>query len=102
MRRYPGNYGSILAWYLKTTIMTKKKLITGLVAGVAVGGLLGYLFATEKGAKTRKKIADETSHFFDEVVGHFIDMMQMGKEKAGDALAAVDETIDKVRMSETI
>lgn len=79
--------------------MTKKKLITGIVAGVAVGGLLGYLFATEKGANTRKKIAEETGNFFDEVVGHFMDMMQMGKEKATDAIAQVQDAADKVKMS---
>ncbi|RYY68648.1 MAG: YtxH domain-containing protein [Chitinophagaceae bacterium] len=79
--------------------MTKKKLITGIVAGVAIGGLVGYLFATEKGAETRKKIVDETGSFFDDIVGHFMDMMQMGKEKGKDALAAAGEVADKVKMS---
>jgi gas vesicle protein len=79
--------------------MTKKKLITGIVAGVAIGGILGYLFATEKGATTRKKIAEETGNFFDEVVGHFMDMMQLGKEKGESAIAAAGEAIDKVKMS---
>ena len=78
--------------------MTKKKLVTGIVAGIAIGGLLGYLFATEKGAKTRKKIADETGNFFDEVVGHFMDMMQMGKDKASDALAEAGNAVDKIKM----
>lgn len=78
--------------------MTKKKLITGIVAGVAIGGILGYLFATEKGAETRKKIADETGNFFDEVVGHFMDMINVGKEKAADTLADAGNAIDKVKM----
>jgi len=82
--------------------MTKKKLITGLVAGVAIGGLLGYLFATEKGAKTRQKIADETGSFFDEVVGHFMDMMQKGKDKGQEVLAAAGDAAERVKMSNNI
>ncbi|RYY45681.1 MAG: YtxH domain-containing protein [Chitinophagaceae bacterium] len=79
--------------------MTKKKIITGIVAGVAIGGIVGYLFATEKGAETRKKIAEETGNFFDDIVGHFMDMMQLGKEKGKDVLASAGEMADKVKMS---
>ncbi|MBC7933943.1 MAG: YtxH domain-containing protein [Rhizobacter sp.] len=82
--------------------MTKKKIVTGLVAGLAIGGVLGYLFATEKGAKTRKKIADETGSFFDEVVGHFMDMMQRGKDKANNLLEEGSAAAEKVKMSGNI
>lgn len=82
--------------------MTKKKLITGIVAGVAIGGILGYLFATEKGAETRKKIADNTTNFFDEVVGHFMDMIQLGKEKAKDTYAQAEDAMERVKMSDHI
>lgn len=82
--------------------MTKKKIIVGLVAGVAIGGVLGYLFATEKGGKTRKKIAEETGNFFDEVVGCFMDFMQKGREKAEETIAHAGDALDKVKMSGNI
>ena len=82
--------------------MTKKKIVTGVVAGIAIGGILGYLFATEKGAQTRQKIADETGSFFDEVVGHFMDMMQKGKDKAGNLLDEGVAAAEKVKMSGSI
>lgn len=82
--------------------MTKKKVITGIVAGVAIGGILGYLFATEKGAQTRQKIAEETSSFFDDVVSHFMDFIQQGKEKGQEALAAATDSFEKVKMSDNI
>lgn len=77
----------------------KKKIIAGVVAGVAAGAILGYLFATEKGAKTRQKIAEETGSFFDEMVGHFMDMVQLGKSKANTAIEEAGAAIDKVKMS---
>jgi gas vesicle protein len=79
--------------------MTKKKLITGIVAGVAIGGVLGYLFATEKGAKTRQEITEETGNFLDEVVAHFMDMMQLGKEKAEKTMKEAPALTDKVKMT---
>lgn len=79
--------------------MTKKKLITGVVAGVAIGGVLGYLFATEKGAKTREKIAEEAGNFFDEVASQFMDMMQLGKEKAGNAMHQAKGITEKIKMT---
>ena len=82
--------------------MTKKKLITGIVAGAAIGGVLGYLFATEKGAKTRGVIAEETGNFFDEVVSHFMDMMQFGKEKAGSVIQQANGITDKIKMTADI
>lgn len=80
----------------------KKKIIAGVAVGVAAGAIIGYLFATEKGAKTRQKIAEETGNFFDEVVAHFMDMMQMGKDKANNVLEDAGTAIDKVKMSNNI
>ena len=83
--------------------MTKKtKIITGVVAGVAAGAIIGYVFATEKGAKTRQKIAEETGNFFDEVVAHFMDMMQLGKDKASNIMEEAGNAVDKVKMSNNI
>lgn len=37
--------------------MSKSKLVTGVLAGAAVGAILGILLAPDKGSETRKKIA---------------------------------------------
>jgi len=36
--------------------MNSKKLLVGIVAGAAVGAMIGILFAPKKGFETRKKI----------------------------------------------
>lgn len=41
----------------KFTIMSKGKLITGVLTGIAAGAVLGILLAPDKGSETRKKIA---------------------------------------------
>ena len=37
--------------------MSTGKVITGIVAGMAAGAVLGILLAPDKGSETRKKIA---------------------------------------------
>ncbi len=39
--------------------MSTSKVLLGTVAGVAVGGILGILFAPEKGSVIRKQIAEK-------------------------------------------
>jgi gas vesicle protein len=53
------------------------KLLVAIGAGVAIGGLLGVLFAPGKGKDTRKKIADAGSKLSDAVK----DTINKGKEK---------------------
>ncbi|MFT3980853.1 MAG: YtxH domain-containing protein [Ferruginibacter sp.] len=79
--------------------MTKKKLITGLAVGAAIGGIIGYLYATESGAKTRQKISDQTGHLVDEFLDYCMNIIQGGKEKAEDikdtAIASADNLANK-------
>jgi gas vesicle protein len=41
--------------------MNKEKTIIGILGGVAVGAILGVLFATDKGKNTRKKIIKKSA-----------------------------------------
>jgi gas vesicle protein len=47
--------------------MKSDKIILGVLGGVAVGALLGVLFAPDKGNNTRKKIADKSNDYTDEL-----------------------------------
>ncbi|MDR3711791.1 MAG: YtxH domain-containing protein [Puia sp.] len=63
--------------------MNNSKLVIGFLAGAAIGGVLGVLFAPDKGEETRKKIAkkgndvsdalkDKFNEFVDGVKGSFV------------------------------
>ena len=45
--------------------MSTTKVILGATAGLAIGGILGILFAPEKGSVTRKQILDKGSDYAD-------------------------------------
>ena len=47
--------------------MKPDKIILGVLGGVAVGALLGVLFAPEKGDKTRRKIMNKSNDYADEL-----------------------------------
>lgn len=47
--------------------MESSKTALGMLAGVAVGALIGILFAPESGAKTRRKILDKGQDYVDEL-----------------------------------
>jgi gas vesicle protein len=51
--------------------MNSSKVVLGILGGVAAGALMGILFAPEKGSKTRKKIADKSKGFADDMKGKF-------------------------------
>ncbi|ULQ50612.1 YtxH domain-containing protein [Flavihumibacter fluvii] len=53
------------------------KILTALAAGIAIGGILGILFAPDKGENTRKKIADNSKKLSDSI----LDTVKEGKNK---------------------
>ena len=56
------------------------KILIALGTGMAVGGLLGLLFAPDKGSETRKKIVDAEKKISEKVK----EKVAMGKEKISD------------------
>ena len=61
--------------------MRADKLILGVLGGVAVGALMGVLFAPEKGSKTRKKILDKSSDYADDLKYKFDGLLETVNEK---------------------
>ena len=66
--------------------MEKGNVVTGLLAGVAVGAVLGILFAPEKGSETRKKIANKGKDSLDEL-----------KTKYNDAIDVITSKLEQIK-----
>ena len=69
--------------------MSTGKVVLGTVAGLAIGGILGVLFAPEKGSVTRQQIMDKGNDYADELKSKYnefadsiTEKFQSGKEFA--------------------
>jgi gas vesicle protein len=58
------------------------KLLGALLVGAAVGGVLGILFAPDKGSETRKKILSKGEDLSDAIKDKFKDLMDEAKREA--------------------
>ena len=68
------------------------KILIALGAGLAIGGLLGVLFAPDKGSVTRHKIADGSKELADK----FSRKIKLGRERLQDELKAmVNSEVEK-------
>jgi len=80
--------------------MSKVNVVIGALAGIAVGALLGVLFAPEKGTETRKKIAKkskDTTGALKDKFNEFVDSIADQFDKAKKEASAVNE--EKVEAS---
>jgi gas vesicle protein len=66
--------------------MTTGKVLLGLLAGIAVGAMLGILFAPEKGSVTRKKVSKKGEDYAEAL-----------KEKFNEFLDSISERIENVK-----
>ena len=67
------------------------KILIALGAGVAIGGLLGILFAPAKGSDTRKKISDSGKKLADK----FNSRIKAGKQKFQKELSSVNGEMEE-------
>ncbi|PKB18207.1 YtxH domain-containing protein [Flavobacterium sp. 5] len=61
--------------------MSTGKVVLGTAAGLAVGGILGILFAPEKGSVTRKQIIDKGNDYADDLKSKYNGIADTLKEK---------------------
>ena len=76
---------------------TGKKVALGVLAGAAVGAIVGVLFAPDKGSETRKKISTKTSDAVSGVKNKVAGVVDSISEKFQDGKEHVAEAIDKVK-----
>jgi gas vesicle protein len=65
--------------------MNTGKVVLGTLAGLAIGGVLGILFAPEKGSVTRKQILDKGNDYADELKSKYNDFADTISEKLHSA-----------------
>jgi len=65
--------------------MSTGKVVLGTMAGLAIGGILGILFAPEKGAVTRQKIMDTGNDYADDFKSKYDDFADTISEKLQSA-----------------
>ena len=82
---------------VKIKIMNKTNVAIGVLAGVAVGALLGVLFAPDKGSETRKKLSRKATDTADEVKDKFDALLEEFTEKFEAAKAEASQMYDRGR-----
>ena len=65
--------------------MSTGKVVLGAVAGLAVGGILGILFAPDKGSVTRKQIREKGNDYADELKSKYGEFADTISEKLQSA-----------------
>lgn len=67
------------------------KILIALGAGLAIGGVLGVLFAPDKGSVTRHKIAEGGKKFADK----FNRKIKLGKERLQEQFSTVNDEMEE-------
>lgn len=75
--------------------MSSGKTLLGVLAGVAIGAILGILFAPEKGSETRKKISKKGDDYTDALQYKFYEFMDSIKQKTEEAKEEGKDFVEK-------
>lgn len=77
--------------------MDSGKVVVGVLAGVAIGALVGILFAPDKGSATRSKISKKTSDTVNDAKNKIASLMDGLAEKFETEKEELAEAYDKVK-----
>lgn len=82
--------------------MSLGKVITGVLAGIAIGSTLGVLYAPDKGSSTRKKISQKSNKYVEDLgekFNEFVEAINKKIEMVSDEVARMAHN-GKVKMEE--
>lgn len=75
--------------------MKPNNLVTGIVSGLAVGAILGILFAPDKGCNTRRKIAKKGNDLKDGIKDGIDSFVSSAENKYEEFTSKVESVIDE-------
>ena len=70
------------------------KILVAMIAGAAIGGVLGILLAPDKGSETRKKISGKAEDLSDAVKDKFVGLMDAVKKNVASVKERATEFMD--------
>lgn len=72
-------------------------IVLGLLAGAAIGSILGVLFAPEKGSETRKRVRRKAEDLRDEALEHYEILSERTKHELDNVLSKARQEYEKYR-----
>ena len=80
--------------------MSTKKLMIGVLAGTALGAVLGILFAPDKGSTTRRRFSKKSYDYSEELEAKFNDLIESITEQFQTVVEEVNQMAEKGKIKE--
>ncbi|MCE3296130.1 MAG: hypothetical protein K0R65_1844 [Crocinitomicaceae bacterium] len=75
------------------------KMVGALLVGAAIGGIIGMLFAPDKGSETRKRLLAKGGDLTDTLKNKFNGFMEDSEDAYDNVKQKVKDTVDNVQKS---
>ena len=75
--------------------MKNSDVVVGILGGLAVGAILGVLFAPDKGSNTRRKIAEKGTNLKDNLKGNFNDFVASIEDQYSNFTSNAEDVIEE-------
>ena len=75
--------------------MKNSDVVVGILGGLAVGAILGVLFAPDKGSNTRRKIAEKETDLKDNLKGNFNDFVASIEDRYSNFTSNAEDVIEE-------